>query len=202
LQDVKWDPDVKSWIAPFVMAPINTRVVRRSNAVMQYPYGQDFRYDEAVLTGGNWGGWGLAQGLNAGTRAFLRAASFKPTRQWLHRYILPSPGQGPSEKQREAGSFDILLLGRPDAESRTVYRVRVTGNRDPGYGSTSRMLGESAVCLAMDADEFLVGGGFWTPASCLGRSLIDRLQSRAGMSFELGPIPTALGTTSWRGRIS
>jgi short subunit dehydrogenase-like uncharacterized protein len=103
----------------------------------------------------------------------------------MNRLFLPQPGEGPDEAAREAGSFDLRLFGR--AANGKTLRARVTGDRDPGYGATCRMLGESAVCLALDADELGVEGGFWTPASCMGATLIARLKASAGMDFELLP---------------
>lgn len=181
----EWDPDVSSWTAPFVMASINTRVVRRSNALMGYPYGRDFRYSEAVMTGRGAAGWMTAVGLSSAIAGLIGAASIGPTRNLLSRLVFPRPGEGPSEEQRERGFFDMLLVGKTE-ENETV-RGRVKGKRDPGYGATSRMLGESAVCLADDAEQLSVPGGFWTPASCMGHRLIERLQQNAGMTFEITP---------------
>ena len=105
-----------------------------------------------------------------------------PLRRGLTRF-LPAPGEGPSKAQQEAGHYDIAFLGEhPDDPEKNV-RARVTGDRDPGYGSTSKMLGEAAVCLARD--DIQVGGGFWTPASAMGDLLIERLQAKAGLTFEI-----------------
>jgi short subunit dehydrogenase-like uncharacterized protein len=180
-----YDPDFVSWTAPFVMATVNTRVVRRSNAVMDYPYGRDFRYSEAVTTGPGTMGWTRAASMTAGLGAFAAAASVGPARALMNRLFLPQPGEGPDEAQRESGSFDLRLFGR--AANGKTLRARVTGDRDPGYGATCRMLGESAVCLAQDGDALSVEGGFWTPASCMGETLIARLRASAGLGFELLP---------------
>ena len=184
-QVVQWDRDLHSWTAPFVMAPINTRVVRRTNALLGYPYGHEFRYDEAVLTGRGPVGWTLAQGVSNGLKIFLAATAARPTRAILDRWILPSPGQGPSATQREKGTFEIQLVGKSDPAATEYWSAIVTGEQDPGYGSTSKMLAESAVCLAQDAQQFSVAGGFWTPASCFGMTLVRRLQARAGIRFTL-----------------
>lgn len=175
-----WDPDVNSWTAPFVMAAINTRVVRRSNALCGYPYGKTFRYEEAVMTGRGPGGWARAVSMTAALGGFLVAASIGPARTLLNKLFLPQPGEGPDADARERGFFDIVLVGKRGADS-IVTRVRA--DRDPGYGATSRMLGESAVCLAKDNLDR--AGGSWTPASCMGDKLIRRLETSAGMSFEL-----------------
>jgi len=180
-----YDPDFVSWTAPFVMGTVNTRVVRRSNALMNFAYGRDFRYSEAVTTGPGAMGWTRATSMTAALGGFAIAASVGPTKKLMNRFFLPQPGDGPNAAQREAGSFDLRLFGR--APNGKVIRGRVTADRDPGYGATCKMLGESAVCLAQDADELAVGGGFWTPASALGEHLITRLKARAGMAFELLP---------------
>ncbi len=177
-----WDPDVGSWTAPFVMAAVNTRVVRRSNALLGYAYGHDFRYSEAMMTGRGPAGWARAAGVTAGLGGFLVLASMPPSRTLLEKLVLPKPGDGPSKAEREAGFFDLAVVGKRGG---VEIRARVRGDRDPGYGATCRMLGESAVCLARDAGDLDVDGGFWTPASAMGRRLIDRLRQNAGMSFEL-----------------
>ncbi len=175
------DPDF-GWTAPFVMAAVDTRVVRRTNALLGYPYGEDFRYDEATLTGDGPAGWIKAVGLSAGIGAALGAAAVGPLRRGLAR-LLPDPGEGPSAEQRESGYFDLRLHGAHPMEPGLALRARVTGDRDPGYGATARMLGEAAVCLARD--ELAVGGGFWTPAAAMGEPLLRRLEAHAGLTFAL-----------------
>jgi short subunit dehydrogenase-like uncharacterized protein len=170
-----------TWTAPFVMGTVNTRIVRRTNAVLQYPYGRDFRYSEATMTGGGPGGWLKSAGTTAGLGGFMLVASFDRCRSFLARRVLPKPGEGPNRGQRESGFFNLQLIGLlPDG---TLMRARVTGDRDPGYGSTSKMLSESAVGLARD--DLAVGGGFWTPASAMGGTLLGRLVNNAGLTFEL-----------------
>ena len=173
--------DAGVWTAPFVMAAINTRIVRRSNALLNYAYGTGFRYSEATSTGSGLGGWGKSATMTAGLAAFMLACSFDITREGVVRKMLPAPGQGPSRQQRENGYFDLRLFGKTKNDEKLV--ARVTGDRDPGYGSTSKMLSESAVCLALDTLE--IGGGFWTPAAAMGEVLMDRLTANAGLSFEL-----------------
>jgi short subunit dehydrogenase-like uncharacterized protein len=171
------------WTAPFVMAAINTRIVRRSNALLDYAYGRNFRYSEATSTGRGFGGWSKAAMITGGLAAFMLACSFKVTRTGLVERMIPAQGQGPSREQREDGFFDLRLFGR--IKNGDSLRARVTGDRDPGYGSTSKMLSESAVCLA--ADKLETGGGFWTPASAMGGVLMHRLTANAGLTFELMP---------------
>ncbi len=182
-QGAAYDEDVDAWTGPFVMAAINGKVVRRSNAVQGYPYGRDFRYSEAVITGPGLAGHAKALALTAGLGGLLVGAAFAPSRYLLNRFVLPSPGEGPSRQQRENGFFNLRLIGRY-ADGRRL-RATVTADRDPGYGATSGMLAEAAVCLAQDVPRERVAGGFWTPASALGDPLIERLRARAGMGFEI-----------------
>lgn len=176
----RFDADAGVWTAPFVMAMVNTRVVRRSNALLGYRYGKDFRYREATITGSGAAGRVKSAMTNAGLKAFLAAAAVPLTRKQIVQRLLPAPGEGPSREQRENGYFNLVMLGRqPDGE---ILRLRIKGDRDPGYGSTSKMLAESAVCLATgDID---VAGGLWTPAAAMGRQLLPRLTANAGLSFE------------------
>ncbi|MDN5882645.1 MAG: saccharopine dehydrogenase NADP-binding domain-containing protein [Nitrosospira sp.] len=139
------DPDFNAWLAPFVMAAINTRVVHRSNALRDHVWGQDFLYDEAMLTGGGVMGAARAGGLAGGIGGFMALVAFGPTQSLLSRYLLPKPGQGPSAEDQEKGFFRLRFFGR--TESGKSLMTEVTGDRDPGYGSTARMLGEAAVCM-------------------------------------------------------
>lgn len=178
---IEFNKECGAWTAPFVMAAVNTRVVRRTNALLDYPYGRDFRYSEATLIGTGPAGWLRAAGTTAGLGGFMLACSFELSRSFLVRRVLPRPGDGPGKAQREAGFFNLLLVGR--VADGSLIRARVTGDRDPGYGSTSKMLGESAVCLA--SDDLPSRGGFWTPASAMGDALLRRLVARAGLEFNL-----------------
>lgn len=178
---VEYFPHTCTWTAPFVMATVNTRVVRRTNALLHYPYGRDFRYSEATMTGNGPAGWMKAATMAAGLGGFMLASAFDFSRSFLLNRLLPKPGEGPSREQREAGFFRLVLVGRL-ADGR-LLRARVTGDRDPGYGSTSKMLSESAVCLAMD--EPSCQGGLWTPASAMAEALLRRLVENAGLTFEL-----------------
>ena len=180
-QDVRYDEDVDSWTAPFVMAGVNTRVVRRSNALAGYPYGRGFRYREATLTGPGAGGRLKGTLLASTLGALVVGMSARPTRALLQKFFLPQPGEGPSRELQQSGFFSLMQVGKlPDT---TVIRTRIAGDQDPGYGSTSKMLAESAVCLARD--EATTGGGIWTPASAMGASLLERLRSNAGLTFEV-----------------
>jgi len=177
-----YDTDFGAWVAPFVMAAINTRVVRRSNELLGMAYGQEFRYDEGSLTGqGPLAAVGAAA-MALGTAAVNGLAAVTATRQLLQR-VLPKPGEGPSADTIASGFFDIELLAIHPQDATRNLRARVRGDQDPGYGSTAKMLAECAVCLAQD--ELPVGGGFWTPASAMGDALLTRLPANAGVTFEL-----------------
>lgn len=161
------DTDVDSWVAPFIMAPINTKNVHRSNALMGHPYGTDFRYDEMMMTGPGDEGKAVADFV----------ASHNP----LQGDDVPAPGEGPSKAAREAGNYDILFIGTTDDGNE--LRAAVTGDMDPGYGSTSKMIAESAACLLLDCAD--VPGGVYTPAPAMGHKLIKRLTTHAGLTFSL-----------------
>ncbi|MCH9693845.1 MAG: saccharopine dehydrogenase NADP-binding domain-containing protein [Gammaproteobacteria bacterium] len=180
-QKMIYRDEVKSWTAPFVMAAVNTKVVRRSHALAGYPYGKEFRYEEAVLTGDGPSGWAKGTAMIAMLGSVVLGASFSPTRALLEKFILAKPGEGPDEELQQSGFFNLIQIGKlPDG---TQLRTRITGDQDPGYGSTSKMLSECAICLAKD--DLPTGGGVWTPAAAMGQPLLQRLQKNAGLSFEL-----------------
>ena len=180
-QGVIYNDDAKSWTAPFVMAAVNTKVVRRSHALLGYPYGKDFRYQEAVMTGGGPAGWAKGAAMTAAIGGLVVGASFSASRKLLQKFVLPEPGEGPDAEMQQEGFFNLMQIGvLPNGEK---LRSRITGDQDPGYGSTSKMLSECAVCLARD--DIDVGGGVWTPASSMGKPLLARLQANAGLSFEI-----------------
>lgn len=174
------DVGLSAWTVPFVMAPINTKIVRRTNALLDYPYGRGFRYDEAMLAGGGAKGWIAASLGSLGSGLFLRALGKEPTRRLLSR-VLPKPGEGPNEETRRTGGFELLLVGGL-ADGREL-QLRVRGDGDPNTESTSKLAAESALCLTQDDVD--IGGGFWTPASALGESLLNRLLAHDVLRFEL-----------------
>ena len=182
LQFAQYDKDAEAWSAPFVMAGINTKVVHRSNALSNYAYGTQFIYDETMLTGKGVIGGAMAVGASVGLAGFVAAAVIPPTRRILQK-IVPQAGEGPTPKQQEQGFYDIRLIGLTDNGQRLT--AKVTGDRDPGYGSTAKMLGEAAVCLATDISKNDKTGGFWTPSTALGQRLIDRLEAKAGLTFKI-----------------
>jgi short subunit dehydrogenase-like uncharacterized protein len=176
-----YDEDFQQWSSTFIMAAVNSRVVRRSNALAGYPWGRDFRFDERQLTGDGRRGRRRAAAICAGTGLTTVAMVVAPVRKLAGRF-LPAPGEGPSPEAQRRGHFELLLHGLCSTSGNTL-RVRVSGDRDPGYGATSRMLGEAAVCLARD--ELDCGGGCWTPATAMGEHLIRRLEQSAGMTFQV-----------------
>ena len=182
-----WDEAFSAWTGPFVMAGINTRIVFRSNALTGSEYGTDFTYDEAMLMGKDWKGCLGASAMVAGLGVFLLGVSLKPSRYLLERYILPKPGAGPSPKEQVEGYYDLRFMG--ETSTGKTVSTKVTGQGDPGYGSTSKMLGQAAACLALDfyEEEKKIGkdGGFWTPASIFGDKLVGRLIEHADVTFEV-----------------
>lgn len=155
------DPDLGAEVGPFMMAVINTKNVHRSNYLLGHAYGTDFAYDEMIV-------------LKPGAPAPFTAERGK----------VPKPGEGPSKEEREAGSYDLVLIGI-DSDGRQV-RAAVRGDRDPGYGSTAKMIAEAALCLVQDCKD--VPGGIWVPGAAMGQKLIDRMP-RAGVSFSEEPAP-------------
>ena len=181
----EYDPDFRAWVAPFVMAAINVRIVHRSNALSESAYGADFKYDEAVLTGDGLRGRALASGIAVGLGGFALAAGVPPVRSALERFVLPAPGEGPSPEAQKKGRYDLRFFG--STEDGKSLRLKVTGKGDPGYGSTSKMLGQAAAWLALELPKRKVRGGFWTPATIFDDEFVDRLVEHAGMTFEVDP---------------
>ena len=159
------DEALDSWVAPFIMAAINTKNVHRTNHLLGYPFGKDLRYDEMVVTSPG----------EMGKQAAEMLAKANP----LAGDKGPRPGEGPSKAERDAGFYDVLFIGEyPDGRA---VRYGVKGDRDPGYGSTSRMIAETAILLA--ETPHAEDGGIWTPGALLGEKLADRLSARAGLTF-------------------
>jgi short subunit dehydrogenase-like uncharacterized protein len=185
VRSAQFDADFGAWVAPFVMSAINTRIVQRTNALSRQAYGADFTYDEAMVMGRGLKGRLAAGAMAAGLGGFMLAGAVSPLRAALERFVLPRPGEGPSPEAQRRGFFDIRFVGTT-ADGRRL-RTKVTGDRDPGYGSTAKMLGQAAACLALDVDKAATAGGFWTPATIFGDRLIDRLTARSGLTFEVVP---------------
>ena len=165
-----FDEELNSWNAPFVMATINTRNVHRSNVLMGFPYGRDFVYDEMMATGPGEKGEETARRIAAAINAEKMGAS-----------NAPKPGEGPSKEERENGFYDLLFVAfAPDGRQ---ARAVVKGDRDPGYGSTSKMISECAICMLRDTPD--VAAGIWTPGAAMGHKLIKRLTDHAGLTFSV-----------------
>ena len=178
LRSVIYDETAKSWISPFVMAGINTRIVRRSHALIDFAYGKDFQYDEAVMSGKGFSGRmkGIGGVLPLALFALAKPGSF--LKKMMDKK-LPKPGEGPNPEQRENGFYNLRFYST--LKNGSIALGKVTGDRDPGYGSTSKMIAESAICLAKD--ELSDIGGILTPASAMGDALLKRLQDNAGLTF-------------------
>lgn len=177
----KVDPSLRGTLAPFFMAAHNTRIVRRSNALLDNAYGTNFHYAETMNVGGVPAVSTLAAGAVAvGTGVFMGAMSFGPTRRLLDR-VLPKPGDGPSEKSRNSGYFVVETFTRTTTGRR--YRSQMRAQGDPGYKATAVMLAESALALALDRDRLPSRTGVLTTAAAMGDALIDRLRD-AGFTIE------------------
>ena len=160
------DEKLNMWVAPFVMAPINTKNIHRSNALLDHQYGEDFCYDEMMIAGEGEEGKQIADAMT----------SANP----MGGDNVPQPGEGPSKESREKGNYDVLFFADLGEES---IEARVTGDMDPGYGSTSKMITESAICLIQDCSD--LPGGIYTPAPAMGNKLIHRLVKKAGLTFDI-----------------
>ncbi len=169
------------WVAPFVMASYNTRIVRRSNALSGYAYGRGFRYREVMSVGHSPAAPVLAGAVAAGIGALLGGMALPPTRFLLDR-VLPKPGEGPSEKARETGHFRTETTAATTGGAR--YRTTISAKGDPGYAATAVMLGESALALALDGDRLPAAAGVLTPATAIGTVLADRLRV-AGFTLDV-----------------
>ena len=176
-----FDELAQGWTAPFVMATINTKNVHRSHFLLGHPWGTDFVYSEAMLTGDGAKGEQRAKKMARAAKVQNILLAFAPTRALLRRFALPKPGEGPNPEQRLKGRYELLFFGAT-ADGRKLT-ARVTGDRDPGYGSTSKMIAEAALCLVRDIDRNATPGGVWTPGAAMGMPLIERLRERAGLTF-------------------
>ena len=163
----KKDKTLDSWVAPFIMATINTKNVHRTNYLLGFPYGEDFKYDEMIVTSPG----------DIGKQAAEMIAKANP----LSGDDAPKPGEGPTREERENGYYDLLFLG--ETVGGETASLCVKGDKDPGYGSTSKMIAEAALCIAVDGNSH--GGGIWTPGALMGDKLTKRLKSNAGLSFTI-----------------
>ena len=183
LRGVEHSDELDTWFGPFVMAGINTRVVRRSNALRGFQYGRTFKYREVQAFGSGVQGRAMATGLAAGVGGLVAGLMLPPTRFVLDK-VLPDPGEGPSEDARRKGFFKIEHHTTTTGGRKYVAEIAAQG--DPGYAATAVMLGESALCLALDGDKLPDAAGILTPATAMGDALVDRLRA-AGQTLEVAP---------------
>lgn len=164
----EYDRSIEAWTAPFIMAPINTKNVHRTNFLLGEAYGADFVYDEMMVAG-------LGEMGKAAAEAIAKINPLAGDKG-------PKPGEGPSKEERDSGHYDILFVGEMGGGER--IDAVVTGDKDPGYGSTSKMIAEAALCLVEDVPD--AKGGIWTPGAIMGAPLRKRLIERAGLTFTAG----------------
>ncbi|MEM1347867.1 MAG: saccharopine dehydrogenase NADP-binding domain-containing protein [Myxococcota bacterium] len=181
----KYDRTIGSWTGPFVMASVNEKVVRRAHALSGYPFGKSFRYREVMRLGRGLTGMLAAYAFSIAFAAFAASLAIKPLRNLLAKYVLPKPGEGPSDEAIAKGFFETRLVGKvpTNAGSPKLVEMIVKAKGDPGYGATSMMLSESAVCLAKDDAPEGITGGVLPPSVAMGEALLTRLRS-AGMTFQ------------------
>lgn len=196
-RSVRFDKDLGRWTAPFVMASINARIVRRSHALFrderpngvsssrsdgEHGYGSRFRYNEAMSFAAGPKGFVMASAVTAGIGGLFAAAAVPVGRAILEKLVLPAPGEGPTPEEIETGFFEMIVLARTESGKR--LRGRVAGTKDPGYGETAKMIAETAMGLAKDGVRLGSRYGVLTPATALGMRLIERLRD-AGMTFDI-----------------
>ncbi|AXG07166.1 oxidoreductase [Haloplanus rubicundus] len=172
------DPLRDEWTAPSPMAPINERIVRRSNALLGYPWGREFRCSEVVPTGRGLRGAATAGAVAGGLGLFSAVMSVGPLRSGIRKYVFPDPGEGPTSEETEQGYFTVRVLGRGTTDD-DPFTVEAQFGADwgPGYGATARMLGETGMCLREDDTDSPLSGGVLTPAAAIGTPLADRLRA-------------------------
>nr|WP_157101843.1 saccharopine dehydrogenase NADP-binding domain-containing protein [Nocardia caishijiensis] len=177
------DASLRGWVTTFIMASHNTKVVRRSNGLLGWPYGKQFRYREVMNAGTSATAplvaAGIAGGIVAGMTSGALLSRVSLGRKLLDR-ILPEPGTGPSEKARRSGWFTMKTFAHTSSGAK--YQATFSGTGDPGYQATAVLLGQSGLCLAFD--ELPERAGVLTPASAMGEALTERLRA-AGMTIEV-----------------
>jgi len=185
LRTIKWDEEMMFWTAPFIMSGINTRVVRRSNALLNFQYGNNFRYNEVSSFSKGLLGFMKSLYLLMGIGLVKIFLSYSFSSWVIRKFFLPSPGQGPSRNKREEGHFKLLLIGKIDGEKKVS--VTITGDRDPGYAGTAKMLAEAALSLLLEEKNIPKSYGVLTPAAGFGDVIIDRLKNK-GIIFKIDEI--------------
>jgi short subunit dehydrogenase-like uncharacterized protein len=184
-RDVKtavYDEDFEAWVGPFIMAAINTKIVHRTNELNGKAFGENFKYDEVMRMGTGFSARlaGISMGIGLAVGPIFIAL---PVTGKLIEKLVPQPGEGPSPEQQEKGFFDLRFIGKTDAGE--TLKVKVTGDKDPGYGCTAKMLAQAGLCLAQDISKTDKAGGFLTTSTAMGAALIKRLIENAGLTFTL-----------------
>lgn len=180
--DVVFNQELGRWTAPFIMEAINTRVVRRSNALQDFKYGQDFSYTESMATGKGFAGRLKAHLISLFLKVFTLTAVFSWGRKLLS-IILPNQGDGPKVDPDNPGFYVIDIYG--EDQNGNSLTASLSGDADPGYGSTGKMLAEAGVCLVLDDDKIIQSGGVLTPSVAMGDALLERLHNNAGLTFSI-----------------
>ena len=184
-RDVRWDSDINKWTGPFIMAMINTKIVRFSNEIMGIKYGKDFSYQEVMTFPRGKLNLIRAKIFRLGLGLFSYIQKIKILSLLFNKLFLPKPGEGPSKIKREGGYFNLTLIGKGIKNGKNFKVVgTIYGDKDPGYAGTARMIGEAAICLSKHKEKLPKKFGVLTPASAIGKKLIERL-SKKGMEFKV-----------------
>jgi len=183
---IRRDPLRSQWTAPSPMAAVNERIIRRSNAVLEYPWGREFRCQEVIPTNNGVRGALTAGGIAAGVAVGTAALSVGFIRSSLERFVFPAPGEGPTHEEIENGHFTISVIGRgTTTDGPFTVECEISADQDPGYGATSKMLSEAAMCLLREETKSPLSGGILTPASGIGDPLAERLRD-VGLTVRVG----------------
>ena len=182
LKSVKWDDDIQRWLCPFIMAGFNSRIVMRTNAITDYRYGIDFKYSEVSSYKKGLSGFLKAVVMFIGLVLIQISLKVRPLLWFLRKFFLPSPGEGPSKEIRDNGFFKLDIIGSMDNIKK--IRFTVTGEGDPGYSATARMITESALSILLDQDRIPKVSGVLTPAAGIGVVLAERLNDK-GFNFSI-----------------
>ena len=182
LKSVKWDGDIQRWLCPFIMAGFNSKIVRRTNAITDHRYGIDFRYSEVSSFKKGLTGFLKAMVMFIGLVIIQISLKVRPLLWFLRKFFLPSPGEGPSREIRDNGFFKLDIIGSMDNIKK--IRFTVTGEGDPGYSATAKMITESALSILLDEDRIPKVSGVLTPAAGIGVVLAERLNDK-GFNFSL-----------------
>ena len=182
LKSVKWDDDIQRWLCPFIMAGFNSRIVMRTNAITDYRYGIDFKYSEVSSYKKGLSGFLKAVVMFIGLVLIQISLKVRPLLWFLRKFFLPSPGEGPSKEIRDNGFFELEIIGSMDNIKK--IRLTVTGEGDPGYSATAKMITESALSILLDQDRIPKVSGVLTPAAGIGVVLAERLNDK-GFNFSI-----------------